>query len=115
MPVIGPRACSAPCSASTIREFALAVPEIVHLTVMTPYPGTEIWHTESRRLTTRDYRLFDDIQHAAGRQYEGHRRAVRYELPLPSPRAGDRRQLYVHSRAATPRRDRGAAHAPESA
>ncbi len=47
----------------TIREFALAVPEIVHLTVMTPYPGTEIWHTESRRLTTRDYRLFD-IQHA---------------------------------------------------
>jgi hopanoid C-3 methylase len=51
----------------------------------------------------------------AGRQYEDHRRAVRYELPLPSPRAGDRRQLYVHSRAATPRRDRGAAHAPESA
>jgi hopanoid C-3 methylase HpnR len=46
-----------------IREFAVSVPEIVHLTVMTPYPGTEIWHTESRRLTTRDYRLFD-IQHA---------------------------------------------------
>src|SRR5690606_5815894 len=33
-----------------VREFALAVPEIVHFTVMTPYPGTEIWHTESRRL-----------------------------------------------------------------
>jgi magnesium-protoporphyrin IX monomethyl ester (oxidative) cyclase len=46
-----------------VREFALAVPEIVHLTVMTPYPGTEIWHTEARKLTTRDYRLFD-IQHA---------------------------------------------------
>ncbi len=46
-----------------VREFALTVPEIVHLTVMTPYPGTEIWHTEARRLTTRDYRLFD-IQHA---------------------------------------------------
>jgi magnesium-protoporphyrin IX monomethyl ester (oxidative) cyclase len=46
-----------------VREFALSVPEIVHLTVMTPYPGTEIWHTESRRLATRDYRLFD-IQHA---------------------------------------------------
>jgi magnesium-protoporphyrin IX monomethyl ester (oxidative) cyclase len=46
-----------------VREFALSVPEIVHLTVMTPYPGTEIWYTESRRLTTRDYRLFD-IQHA---------------------------------------------------
>lgn len=46
-----------------VREFALTIPEIVHLTVMTPYPGTEIWHTESRRLTTLDYRLFD-IQHA---------------------------------------------------
>ncbi|MEZ3179534.1 hopanoid C-3 methylase HpnR [Streptomyces pimonensis] len=46
-----------------VREFALSVPEIVHLTVMTPYPGTEIWHTEARQLTTRDYRLFD-IQHA---------------------------------------------------
>jgi magnesium-protoporphyrin IX monomethyl ester (oxidative) cyclase len=46
-----------------VREFALSVPEIVHLTVMTPYPGTEIWHTESQRLTSLDYRLFD-IQHA---------------------------------------------------
>jgi magnesium-protoporphyrin IX monomethyl ester (oxidative) cyclase len=46
-----------------VREFALSVPEIVHLTVMTPYPGTEIWHTEARKLTTRDYRMFD-IQHA---------------------------------------------------
>jgi hopanoid C-3 methylase HpnR len=46
-----------------VREFALSVPEIVHLTVMTPYPGTEVWHTEARQLTTRDYRLFD-IQHA---------------------------------------------------
>jgi hopanoid C-3 methylase HpnR len=46
-----------------IREFARSVPEIVHLSVMTPYPGTEIWHTQSRQLTTRDYRLFD-IQHA---------------------------------------------------
>ncbi len=159
-----------------IREFALAVPEIVHLTVMTPYPGTEIWHTESRRLTTRDYRLFD-IQHAVvpttlplaefyrelvrtqavinrkhlgvrtafgaarilagnlargqtnfarmlwkfnkvynpGRQYADHHRPVRYELPLPRPHTGDRRQLYIHSRAATPRRDRTAAHAPEPA
>jgi hopanoid C-3 methylase len=46
-----------------VREFALSVPEIVHLTVITPYPGTEIWHTEAQKLTTRDYRLFD-IQHA---------------------------------------------------
>jgi hypothetical protein len=46
-----------------IREWALSVPEIVHLTVNTPYPGTETWRTESRALTTRDYRLFD-VQHA---------------------------------------------------
>ncbi len=46
-----------------IREWALSIPEIVHLTVATPYPGTETWYTESRKLTTRDYRLFD-IQHA---------------------------------------------------
>jgi hypothetical protein len=39
------------------------VPEIVHLTVNTPYPGTETWQTESRNFTTRDYRLFD-VQHA---------------------------------------------------
>jgi hopanoid C-3 methylase len=48
---------------AVVREWALTVPEIVHLTVATPYPGTEIWHTESRRLTSRDYRLFD-VQHA---------------------------------------------------
>ena len=30
---------------------------------MTPYPGTETWFSETRRLTTRDFRLFD-IQHA---------------------------------------------------
>jgi magnesium-protoporphyrin IX monomethyl ester (oxidative) cyclase len=46
-----------------VREWALSIPEIVHLTVATPYPGTETWFTESRKLTTRDYRLFD-IQHA---------------------------------------------------
>ena len=158
----------------TVREFALSVPEIVHLTVMTPYPGTEIWHTESRRLTTRDYRLFD-IQHAvvpttlplqefyrelvrtqsvinrkhlglrtaAGalgilganlargqtnfarmlwkfnkvynpeRQYADHHRPVRYELPLPRPQAGSRRQLYVHARAEAPRAKKEAAHLPE--
>jgi magnesium-protoporphyrin IX monomethyl ester (oxidative) cyclase len=48
---------------AVVREWALSVPEIVHLTVSTPYPGTEIWHTEARRLTTLDYRLFD-VQHA---------------------------------------------------
>jgi hopanoid C-3 methylase HpnR len=46
-----------------IREWAMSVPEIVHITVNTPYPGTETWHSEAARLTTRDYRLFD-VQHA---------------------------------------------------
>jgi hopanoid C-3 methylase len=48
---------------AAVREWALEIPEIVHLTVATPYPGTETWLTESRKLTTLDYRLFD-IQHA---------------------------------------------------
>lgn len=48
---------------AVIREWALSVPEIVHITVNTPYPGTETWMTESRKFTTRDYRLFD-VQHA---------------------------------------------------
>jgi hopanoid C-3 methylase HpnR len=46
-----------------VREWAMSVPEVVHLTVATPYPGTEIWFTEARRLTSRDYRLFD-VAHA---------------------------------------------------
>jgi len=46
-----------------VRDWALSVPEIVNITVQTPYPGTETWLTESRRLTTLDYRLFD-VQHA---------------------------------------------------
>jgi len=46
-----------------VREWALEIPEVVHITVATPYPGTETWVTESRKLTTLDYRLFD-IQHA---------------------------------------------------
>ena len=47
----------------TIRQWCLEIPEVVNISVTTPYPGTEIWHTEARKLTTRDYRLFD-IQHA---------------------------------------------------
>jgi hopanoid C-3 methylase len=45
------------------RKWATEVPEVVHLTVATPYPGTELFHTESRELTSVDYRLYD-IQHA---------------------------------------------------
>jgi hopanoid C-3 methylase len=46
-----------------VREWCLEIPEIVNISVNTPYPGTETWLTEARRLTSRDYRLFD-IQHA---------------------------------------------------
>jgi hypothetical protein len=46
-----------------LREWCLEQPEIINISVNTPYPGTESWVTEERRLTTRDYRLFD-IQHA---------------------------------------------------
>ena len=46
-----------------IRDWCMEIPEIVNISVNTPYPGTETWRTESRKLTTRDYRLFD-IQHA---------------------------------------------------
>jgi len=47
----------------TIRQWCLEMPEIVNISVNTPYPGTEIWQREQRRLTSLDYRLFD-IQHA---------------------------------------------------
>lgn len=46
-----------------VRQWCLEIPEIVNISVRTPYPGTEIWHSESQLLTSRDYRLFD-IQHA---------------------------------------------------
>ncbi|WP_394827709.1 hopanoid C-3 methylase HpnR [Pendulispora albinea] len=48
---------------AVIREWALSVPEIVNISVNTPYPGTETFLTDARTFTTRDYRLFD-IQHA---------------------------------------------------
>ncbi len=46
-----------------IRQWCLEIPEIVNVSVNTPYPGTETWLTESRPLVSRDYRLYD-IQHA---------------------------------------------------
>jgi magnesium-protoporphyrin IX monomethyl ester (oxidative) cyclase len=46
-----------------VRDWCMSVPEVVNVSVNTPYPGTETWRTEGRRLTSRDYRLFD-IQHA---------------------------------------------------
>jgi hopanoid C-3 methylase HpnR len=45
-----------------VREWIMEVPEIVNISVNTPYPGTESWLTEARRIQSCDYRLFD-IQH----------------------------------------------------
>ncbi|HEY3146924.1 MAG TPA: hopanoid C-3 methylase HpnR, partial [Dongiaceae bacterium] len=57
---------------ATVRDWCLEIPEIVNLSINTPYPGTESWLTEERHLTSRDYRLFD-IQHAV----------LPTKLPLP--------------------------------
>jgi hypothetical protein len=46
-----------------LREWALELPEVVNVSVNTPYPGTESWISEGRRVQSRDYRLYD-IQHA---------------------------------------------------
>ncbi len=48
---------------AALRAWCMEIPEIVNISVNTPYPGTESWLTEARKLATRDYRLFD-IQHA---------------------------------------------------
>jgi hopanoid C-3 methylase len=48
---------------AVLRNWCMEIPEVVNVSVNTPYPGTESWLTEARRLATRDYRLFD-IQHA---------------------------------------------------
>jgi hopanoid C-3 methylase len=47
----------------TVREWCLEMPDVINISVNTPYPGTESWITDGRQLETRDYRLFD-IQHA---------------------------------------------------
>jgi hopanoid C-3 methylase len=47
---------------AAVRAWCLEVPEIVNLSINTPYPGTEIWESETRPLQSLDYRLFD-IQH----------------------------------------------------
>ena len=38
-----------------VRRWCLEIPEVVNISVTTPYPGTEICQNEQRRLTTRDY------------------------------------------------------------
>src|SRR5271157_700826 len=46
-----------------VRDWCLEMPDVINISVNTPYPGTESWVTDGRRLESRDYRLFD-IQHA---------------------------------------------------
>jgi hopanoid C-3 methylase len=45
-----------------VREWGVEQPEVVNLSVNTPYPGTESWLTEGTKVASRDYRLYD-IQH----------------------------------------------------
>jgi hopanoid C-3 methylase HpnR len=47
----------------TVRQWCVEIPEIVNISVNTPYPGTETWQRDQRPLTSLDYRLYD-IQHA---------------------------------------------------
>src|SRR6267142_172151 len=42
-----------------VRDWCLEMPDVINISVNTPYPGTESWITDGRRLETRDYRLFD--------------------------------------------------------
>ena len=60
------------------------MPDVINISVNTPYPGTESWTTDGRRLETRDYRLFD-IQHAV--------------LPTRLPLADFYRELVTTQRA----------------
>jgi hypothetical protein len=46
-----------------VREWGLELPEVVNISINTPYPGTESWIAEGGRVVSRDYRLYD-IQHA---------------------------------------------------
>jgi hopanoid C-3 methylase HpnR len=46
-----------------VREWGIEQPEVVNISVNTPYPGTESWAIEGGRVASRDYRLYD-IQHA---------------------------------------------------
>jgi hopanoid C-3 methylase HpnR len=46
-----------------VREWGVELPEVVNISVNTPYPGTESWASEGGRVASRDYRLYD-IQHA---------------------------------------------------
>lgn len=40
---------------ATARDWCMEIPEIVNISVTTPYPGTEIWPQQQAQPTTRDY------------------------------------------------------------
>ena len=46
-----------------VREWGVELPEVINISVNTPYPGTESWATAGSEVASRDYRLYD-IQHA---------------------------------------------------
>jgi len=46
-----------------VREWGVEQPEVINISVNTPYPGTETWANEGGLVASRDYRLYD-IQHA---------------------------------------------------
>ena len=46
-----------------VREWGVELPEVINISVNTPYPGTESWATQGSEVASRDYRLYD-IQHA---------------------------------------------------
>src|SRR3546814_14931441 len=48
---------------AVVRQWCLHFPEVVNISVTTPSPGTELWRTESRRLTCRTARLFALTHH----------------------------------------------------
>jgi hopanoid C-3 methylase len=48
---------------ASAREWAATVPATVHLTIATPNPGSELFVSNERRVTSTDYRLYD-TQHA---------------------------------------------------
>ena len=47
---------------ATMRQWCLEIPEIVNISVNTPYPGTEIWRTES---AAADHPRLPAVRHPA--------------------------------------------------
>jgi hopanoid C-3 methylase len=48
-----------------VLEWGVELPEVVNISVNTPYPGTESWASEGGRVASRDYRLYDIQRRAA--------------------------------------------------